>query len=325
MPKKIYDSPEIWSIDVPLPNNPLRNLNCYVVRAGDETLVIDTGFRQPECAEALFGGLKELGVDLTKTKLFLTHLHSDHTGLIGDFAEAGSKIYMGEVDLEQFFSMRELSDRFALFDDEGFPQDDGRQQMAKNPAIIYAPTNIKLTGSVTDGQEFKVGDLSFTCIHTPGHTPGHVCLYLASEQIMFLGDHILFDITPNITMWIGVKDSLGDYLNSLDKIEQYPIKLALPAHRNNAKDVYLRIAEIRAHHDQRLQNTLDIITANPGANAHDIASKMKWSMRGRDWSEFPVHQKWFAMGETIAHLNYLLYKDKITKTMVDGVYQYNLA
>ena len=45
---KVYNEPRIFQIDVPLPDNPLRNLNCYVVQDGGETLIIDTGFNRPE-------------------------------------------------------------------------------------------------------------------------------------------------------------------------------------------------------------------------------------------------------------------------------------
>lgn len=48
---------------------------------------------------------------------------------------------------------------------------------------------------------------------------------------MLLGDHVLFDITPNITDWWDVPDSLGNYLRSLDKLEAYPVTLPLPGHR----------------------------------------------------------------------------------------------
>ena len=47
---------------------------------------------------------------------------------------------------------------------------------------------------------------------------------------MLLGDHVLFDITPNITDWWDVPDSLGDYLRSLDKLVAYPVTLPLPGH-----------------------------------------------------------------------------------------------
>ena len=71
----------IYLIPVPLPDNPLRNLNSYVIRAegGGRHLLIDTGFRRDECRDALLAGLGELDVRLEDTDIFLTHLHSDHT------------------------------------------------------------------------------------------------------------------------------------------------------------------------------------------------------------------------------------------------------
>ncbi|MGD9559137.1 MAG: MBL fold metallo-hydrolase, partial [Oscillospiraceae bacterium] len=279
--KKISESPEIWSIDVPLPDNPLKNLNCYVIRSGGETLVIDTGFRQSECAVALFSGLRELQVDFSKTKLYLTHLHSDHSGLAEDFSVNGSEVFMSQIDYDLFHTLRDRrsgATHMDLFGSEGFPPGEGLQQATKNPAIVYAPMDIEVTTLLTDGMTLPLGDLQFECIHTPGHTPGHFCLYLPQHQIMFLGDHVLFDITPNINVWPGVKNSLLDYLNSLDKIGQFPIQLALPAHRNNDMDVYQRIADIRAHHHRRLENTLEVIRTWPDMTAYDIAAKMKWKM-----------------------------------------------
>ena len=79
---KVYNEPRIFQIDVPLPDNPLRNLNCYVVQDRGENLIIDTGFNRPECREALLAGLAELDANWEKTNLFLTHLHSDHTPYI---------------------------------------------------------------------------------------------------------------------------------------------------------------------------------------------------------------------------------------------------
>ena len=141
---------------------------------------------------------------------------------------------------------------------------------------------------------------TFRCIQTPGHTPGHTCLFMEKEKILFAGDHILFDITPNITMWRGVEDSLGNYLESLKKIRSLDIRLALPAHRKNDMDVYERIRQIEAHHDRRIRQTLSIIQEEPGLNACEIGARMTWSMRGKNWDEFPIQQKWFAIGETIS-------------------------
>lgn len=315
---KVYNNPEIYKVYVPLPNNPLKNLNCYVVKTSSKNLIIDTGFNMPECREALKEGLKDLEIDINKSEMFLTHLHSDHIGLAGSIMNEDSKIYMGEVDYNHFIgfeqtnSWKKTEERMCL---EGFPSDQIDILRSTNPARAFAPTTIFNAIKMNDGDKITVGDYEFTCILTPGHTPGHMCLYLESEKLMFLGDHVLFDITPNITCWNGVNDSLGNYIESLKKIRSYEIKTALPGHRKNDMDVYVRIDEILKHHEERLNNTLNIISKNEGLTAWEIASKMVWSMRGKDWGEFPMSQKWFAVGETIAHLDYLLLRGEISKNL----------
>lgn len=130
-------------------------------------------------------------------------------------------------------------------------------------------------------------------------------LYLQREQVLFSGDHILFDITPNISAWNQIPHSLADYLQSLQKIKTLPIRVAFPAHRARRDDVYGRIDQIIVHHAQRLEEIFQVVERTPGYSAYDIAGQITWSTRGIGWENFPPHQRWFAMGETLAHLDYL--------------------
>ena len=143
------------------------------------------------------------------------------------------------------------------------------------------------------------------CILTPGHTPGHLCLFDREEGILFSGDHVLFHITPNICRWTGVKDSLGDYLASLERVNDLPVQRLLPAHRMEQGALPQRIKELKHHHRIRLDSALDIVRHTPGLTAYDIAGRMAWSIRCRSWADFPVTQKFFAVGEALAHLDYL--------------------
>ena len=73
---------------VPLPNNPLRDINVYIIKGDDgRALIIDTGFNRPECEEALQSAFDELGIE--SPDVFITHLHSDHVGLVPKFAGEG--------------------------------------------------------------------------------------------------------------------------------------------------------------------------------------------------------------------------------------------
>lgn len=314
--RQIHKNPDIYTIPVVLPNNPLKNLNCYVVKTPEENLVIDTGFNQPECLSALSEGLKELDIDMNRTTLFLTHLHSDHIGLTNHIATEQTHIVIGSVDYDYLKTQHDenfwpwMEEKFYR---EGLSRDLIELQRKVNPARAYAPEYLFDAETVSDNDILSIGNYTFRCLWTPGHTPGHTCLYMEKEKILFCGDHILFDITPNITMWRGIEDSLGNYLESLKKIKSLDISLALPAHRKNDMDVYERIRQIEEHHDRRIHQTLSIIREEPCLNACQIGARMTWSMRGKNWEEFPIQQKWFAIGETISHLDYLLKRGLITR------------
>lgn len=324
----INNKPEIYRIYVPLPQNPLKNLNSYIVKTDDRNLIIDTGFNRSECLEALLDGLKELNIDMNKTDIFLTHLHSDHVGLVNKIITENSKIYMGRVDYE-FLSLSlkgvNWSKAEKRFEEEGFPKEIALRLQESNQARKFAPEKLFEAILLEDGEDFTIGNLKFNVIYTPGHTPGHMCLYMKNEKILFSGDHILFDITPNITSWIGVEDSLKNYLNSLEKIKKFKIEKTLPGHRGEYNEVYTRIDDIIKHHHERLNDILTILKEqNKEMSAYEIAPFMKWNLRGKPWSEFPDNQKWFAMGETLSHLDYLLNAKKIKryKSGTEPVFKY---
>lgn len=327
----LYEKPAIYRMLIPLPENPLKTLNSYLIKLENRNLLIDTGFNRPECHEALIENLKELNVDMEKTDIFLTHLHSDHTGLINKIAHKNSKVYIGKIDYEYMFenlegfNWEESEKRFAS---EGFPYEIIERLRDTNQAKIFAPDGMFESILVEDGYKFNVDKLEFTVILTSGHTPGHTCLYLEKEKLLFSGDHILFDITPNITSWLRVKDSLRNYIESLEKIKKLEITKTFPGHRATSDNVYSRIDEIIEHHKSRLTDTLEVIkekSAKEGLTAYEIASFMKWNMRGKSWTEFPDNQKWFAVGETLSHLDYLFNENKIEKFKDNDIYKYKLT
>ena len=88
---------DLWRLDIPLVGNPLKNLNSYLL-LGERSLLIDTGFRQQACREAMERQLAETGVDRDRLDIFCTHLHSDHTGLAPELIRPGCRIFIGEID-----------------------------------------------------------------------------------------------------------------------------------------------------------------------------------------------------------------------------------
>ena len=327
---QISKNPEIYKINVPLEGSPLKNLASYVLKSRGESLVVDTGFNSQSCYDALTNGLNALGVDMSKrsSTLFLTHLHSDHIGLVPRIAK-GCRVLMSELDFRVFEKYQDgsawrASDEY--YERQGVPSGELRALHSSNPARAMRPDSAFKAEFVRDKDTISIGDVKLTAIHTPGHTPGHMCLAHLESSTLFAGDHILFDITSNIAVWqTFMKDALGEYLNSLNKIRALDIQLCLSAHRESAKPANGRIDEILAHHARRLDDIRGILSEHPDITAYQTASYMKWKMRGKNWAEFPPQQKWFAVGETISHLEYLRIRKEVRFSEKNGLIYWRLT
>lgn len=317
---------DIYRIEVPLPNNPLRSLNSYFLRGEERDLLIDTGFRRPVCQAALEAGLKELGSNIHRRDVLATHFHADHSGMADLFAGPDCRIYMRAAELAHMrrYLYGDVDDRSrARYRAEGFPHDllsliyDG--DPAEKPRLRSLDARFC---SLEDGEALQVGEYRLQVVPAPGHTPGNMMLWEERNGIMFTGDHVLFDITPNITAWNGVADSLGDYMASLQRVRDYPVRLALPGHRKSG-DYAGRIDALLRHHEARLQETLSIIRLNPGLTAYEIAGKMTWRIHCSGWADFPTTQKWFAVGECMSHLDHLCYaQGLVARWKQNGLFHY---
>ena len=311
----------IYRKTVPLPNNPLRDINAYII-TGERNLLIDTGFNRPECEEALRDAFRELGIE--RTDLFITHLHSDHCGLIGKFAGETGTIYAGETDGELInfeagnLYWRMLDDLFVKY---GFPKADFGRNTDIHPGRKYChDVRVDFT-YVNEGDVLRYGGYNLRAVATPGHTPGHMCLYDGDKKILFCGDHILGTITPNICIELSTENPLKDYLESLRKVEKLDVELLLTAHGTPVEDMRQRIQELMRHHQDRLAEALCIL-GNEWKTAYTVARDMTWEIDCKNWDEFPAPQKWFATGEAVSHLQYLFSLGKADREERRGVYFY---
>lgn len=319
---KVYD--DIYKIDVSLPDNPLKSLNVYVIKGEKKSLVIDTGFNQKECEIALFQGLRELNVDMTQVELFITHLHSDHSGLAHLFQDLGAKIYAGEVDGKLINHMAS-EEHWVRFEEEikMFDLEKDNVTISEHPGFKYRLTKPVDFTFINEGKAVQVGRYFFEVIDLPGHTPGQVGLYERNHKLFFCGDHILDRITPNIAYWGGDENILAIYLNSLGKVYSLEIDYLFPAHRNIIRDFTGRINELILHHRGRLGEILNILKDGE-STVRDVASKMAWSIRAKDWDDFPLAQKWFASSEAMSHLEHLYYSGLIQKKLIHGMLYFKL-
>jgi glyoxylase-like metal-dependent hydrolase (beta-lactamase superfamily II) len=312
-------SPDLFRIQVPLPNTPLKSLNSYVVRDPGRSLIIDTGLNHDICFEALQAGLKEIGVDPARADLFITHLHADHFGLVARLATADTRVYFNRPDAEIIESWEGFGPMLEYAGRNGFPADRLRVALAAHPGSRFGSEWVPPLEVLADGDGIGVGPYRFRCVSTPGHTLGHMCLYEPEHKLLVAGDHILVDITPNIQCWSDAENPLKAYLESLDKVALLEVTRTLPGHRRLMNDPRPRIAELQAHHRARLGEVLAILAGGP-RNAFDIAARMTWDIQADRWEDFPVAQQWFATGEALSHLRYLEEEGKIARLEAgDGV------
>ena len=173
-----------------------------------------------------------------------------------------------------------------------------------------------------DGDIFRRGSYRFQVIETPGHHMTHICLYDEASKIMLTGDHVLERITPNISSFMLETDELGDFLASLRKVRDYDVKLALPGHGEPFSGLARRVDELIAHHEARLTEMEDLVRAGHH-DIIDITSNASWKYP--NWESWAMEQKFFSLGETLAHLVHDVHCGTIRMIIEGEVVEFYLA
>jgi glyoxylase-like metal-dependent hydrolase (beta-lactamase superfamily II) len=311
----------LYRIEIPLPNSPLKSLNSYLIKGDGRFLLVDTGMNRKECYDEMLSNLAKLGVDLKKTDFFITHLHVDHLGLVEKLATETSTVYFNRIEAAMVSkgSLKEEGwhQTDTIYLANGFPEDEFQISTDSHPRRRFGLTRHIDFTILKEADSINIGDYSFKCIETPGHSPGHMCLYEASKKILLAGDLILFDITPNITFWFNMENSLKSYLASLDRVYAIDVKLVLTGHRSIMSDHKKRIKELQEHHRNRL-NEVILALMDGAKTAYQVTPYVTWDFKYKSWKLFPALQKWFALGETLAHLKYLEKEGIVKEGTQDG-------
>ncbi|TGE33644.1 MBL fold metallo-hydrolase [Desulfosporosinus sp. Sb-LF] len=314
--------PGIFKNEIPLPKNPLRAINSYIIISKSRNLIIDTGFNTAECQAELMRGLNELNIDLNKTDLLITHMHVDHSGLAPFLKKQGVQtIYFSQVDGEL---LNQTSKRDSFYKSVnqilGF-NDENTQKFGKEFGARQTEP-LEFTPLV-EGNEIVLENYCFEVVNIPGHTPGHLGLYERNHRLFFCGDHILDQITPNITFWGFDQDILATYFDSLNKVYEYEIDYLFTAHRKIIRDHQKRITELLGHHDERLKEILSILRDGKKTPI-EMAASMHWDLSHKKWDDFPHPQKWFASGEALSHLEHLVHIGLVNRIDETGMLLYGL-
>jgi glyoxylase-like metal-dependent hydrolase (beta-lactamase superfamily II) len=307
MPPVEHVRPGIWSVPVPIPNNPLRYVLVYALELDSGVALVDAGWPTDDAWDALNAGLIEAGGSVGDVQaVVVTHLHPDHYGLAGRVREAsGAWVGLHPADAKLLDSRYHDTDGLIermreLLEMSGVPKD-------KLPDLNMASMEIKSTLNVAlpdklieDHEMLDLPGWDFRAVWTPGHSPGHICLHSDRHSVLLSGDHVLPRITPNISFHSQqFANPLGDYLESLAKVRALHPDEVFPAHEYRFSGLDDRLNVLETHHADRLSEIEGILEKQPGISCWDITLALTWS---RAWEGIQDYMQRAANGETLAHL-----------------------
>jgi glyoxylase-like metal-dependent hydrolase (beta-lactamase superfamily II) len=302
---------DLWSLPVPM-GGPLRYVSVYAFALDGGGLgLIDTGWGSDDSWAALQAGLASIGGDAADVRgVLVTHLHFDHLGLAERLRQAsGAWVAMHPADAAVVGSpaLRDPA-RFVAAEVDflvslGAARDEAVSDVGPSENLGHFSRMAVPDRLLEDGEHADFPGWRLRAVHTPGHTPGHLCFAEERTGLLFSGDHVLPRISPNISSThSGAADPLRDYLDSLAAVGVEEPTEVLPAHEWRFRGLASRTAELIAHHEHRLAELLGAIGRNPGSTPWQLAAHLTWS---RPWDQYERRMRIFAVTETDAHLRLL--------------------
>jgi glyoxylase-like metal-dependent hydrolase (beta-lactamase superfamily II) len=170
---------------------------------------------------------------------------------------------------------------------------------------------------LADGDRLDLAGRQLGVVWTPGHTPGHICLYDADHDLLLSGDHVLPRISPNIGMHAGeAEPPLADFLDSLRRVAGYGSAEILPAHEYRFVGISSRVAQLLEHHERRCAEILDVVRALGQPTVWAVTTRLSWS---RGWDQVVGFMRRMALAETHAHVRYLVERGDLRDARHGGI------
>jgi glyoxylase-like metal-dependent hydrolase (beta-lactamase superfamily II) len=293
-----------------MPDNPLRYTLAYLLLADSGAVVVDPGWESDAGWEDLLRGMRAAGLAAGQvTGIVVTHVHLDHHGLSRRLSEAsGAWVAMHAAEVQNLPARTRRSAGWAdgaraWLERCGVPGDVVAELSAPPDESVGGLFDMAEPGVLlNDGDQLSLPGREVRVVWTPGHTPGHICLYDSDYDLLLTGDHLLPRISPNIGMSPGLDSPLTSYLESLHATASYDSAEALPAHEYRFRGIAARSDAIIRHHDARAQEVLDIVAADGQPTLWAVTQRLTWS---RGWDQVTGFMRRAALGETAAHAVYL--------------------
>jgi glyoxylase-like metal-dependent hydrolase (beta-lactamase superfamily II) len=309
-------SDDIIGLRMPMPP-PLEWVNIYFLRDGKGWAMVDTGYNTPDSRAILEDFLATQLEGQPITKMIVTHYHPDHSGQAGWVcARYNCPVYMTQTEwlLARWLSTDRnasyLQMLVSYYRHAGTP--DNLLEIIQNRGNSFLRTSDEIPASyqrLTENDMIKIGTQQWRILIGRGHAPEMILMYDADNKFLISADQIVARITPNIGVWAydTAANPLKDFLDSSAKFpELVPNDVTiLPGHGRPFDDFHARVATFAPHHENRLNKLRNGITDQPQNLYQLMKTLFTRELSPRDFV--------FALGETHAHVNYLLARDEIEK------------
>ncbi|HEY9378107.1 MAG TPA: MBL fold metallo-hydrolase [Jiangellaceae bacterium] len=306
-------APEVFRLVLPLGIHGIPSVNAYLLKDANGDTLVDCGIAvADEGAGAADDGTTVLGKALAACgssfdrlrRLVVTHAHIDHYGLAGEVvARSDADLWMHvetNRDLRKYEDPSAAVDRrTAMLADHGlYGEVLEEASTGLRSWIPVMPSMGRPTTVLQGGERFDAGSRSWQVVPTPGHSPGHVCLWSASDRLLCSGDHLLKNISPPVTFERGFeRDPMGSYLMSLETVQRLAPALVLPGHGDVFADGAGRAMTIEKGKRKRLDQVRELISGPAGWTVNDLTAEVfRLRLAGS--------QMHFAVAEVLAYLAY---------------------
>ncbi len=305
----------LW-LRLPLPMA-LDHVNVFALDDGDGWTIIDTGLDTSKTRAIWNAALAGPLAGKPVRRVVVTHYHPDHIGLAGWFQAQGAELITTRTSW--LYARMLVLDVQALPSPEamdfwrgaGMPADMLANRAAERPfnfADVVAPLPLGFT-RISEGDIITMGARRWTIRVGHGHAPEHATFFSLDDDLVLGGDQLLPSISANIGVYPTEPDAdpLGEWLASCAAFKDHATdaQLILPGHKLPFTGLPLRLDQMIENHHGALDRLIDHLQT-PQTAADCFIPLFRRQITGDAYG--------MALVESVAHLNHLLHRQRITRT-----------